>query len=244
MNFRQDLPEKSYARYKIVVYTDSVGCTSCKLQLYKWNTFIEEVSRNGEVDFYFYFQSKDKRLLSSILSRENFKLPIYLDKEDEFRNANKISNEMQYQCFLLDADDKVVLIGNPVLNSKIWELYKEVLGGKDTSFERNLTTKTTVEIIPQIVELDSLLFRKESIAIFTFTNTGDTPLCIYDITTTCGCTVPEWNKELIRPKEKSAIKVKVIPDALGYFDKKINVFCNIKGGSIRLTVRGVVRNNI
>ena len=43
---------------------------------------------------------------------------------------------------------------------------------------------------------------------FNFTNTGKVPLIINDARSTCGCTVPEWPKELIQPGERSAIKVK------------------------------------
>ena len=33
----------SVSDYKIIMYVDSVGCTECKLQLYKWKDFITEV---------------------------------------------------------------------------------------------------------------------------------------------------------------------------------------------------------
>ena len=31
------------SEYKILLYVDSMGCTSCKLQLHKWSEFIKEV---------------------------------------------------------------------------------------------------------------------------------------------------------------------------------------------------------
>ena len=43
--------------YKVVVYTDSVGCTSCKLQLHRWMELMHEVDSlaKGRVSFYFIF---------------------------------------------------------------------------------------------------------------------------------------------------------------------------------------------
>lgn len=43
--------------YKIIMYVDSVGCTECKLQLYKWKDFITEVDSltNGAVPILFFF---------------------------------------------------------------------------------------------------------------------------------------------------------------------------------------------
>lgn len=49
------------AEYKIVTYVDSVGCTSCKLQLPRWKEFMHEVDSlvQGKVPFVFYFHPKD-----------------------------------------------------------------------------------------------------------------------------------------------------------------------------------------
>ena len=43
--------------------------------------------------------------------------------------------------------------------------------------------------------------------IFTFTNTGNQPLIITNITTSCGCTTPEWPRNPIMPGGKGEIKV-------------------------------------
>jgi len=42
---------------------------------------------------------------------------------------------------------------------------------------------------------------------FTFTNTGDAPLIIYNAQGSCGCTVPNWPREAIAPGETGDIKV-------------------------------------
>ena len=49
--------------YKVVVFVDSVGCISCKLQLPKWKEFMHEVDSlcEGKVSFVFFFQSADVR---------------------------------------------------------------------------------------------------------------------------------------------------------------------------------------
>lgn len=43
---------------------------------------------------------------------------------------------------------------------------------------------------------------------FEFTNTGDTPLIIKDVKSSCGCTVPSWPKEPIAPGKSGKIEVK------------------------------------
>ena len=49
--------------YKVVVFVDSVGCISCKLQLPRWKEFMHEVDSlsDGNVPFVFFFQTKDVR---------------------------------------------------------------------------------------------------------------------------------------------------------------------------------------
>ncbi len=44
--------------------------------------------------------------------------------------------------------------------------------------------------------------------VFVFTNTGEAPLIISKVKSSCGCTVPEWPKEPIKPGEKGRIVVK------------------------------------
>ena len=56
------MPQSSY---KVLVYVDSIGCVSCKLQLPKWKKFIKTVDSisNKGVPFIFFFNTKyDKEI--------------------------------------------------------------------------------------------------------------------------------------------------------------------------------------
>lgn len=62
---------------------------------------------------------------------------------------------------------------------------------------------------------------------FKFTNTGNKDLLIMDATSTCGCTVPEWPKEPIKPGQSGYMKV--IFDSHGkegYTEKAITIRAN------------------
>lgn len=43
--------------------------------------------------------------------------------------------------------------------------------------------------------------------IFNFENTGDEPLIITNVQTTCGCTAPDWPRDPVLPGQESSIKV-------------------------------------
>ena len=105
------------ADYKVVTYIDSVGCTSCKLQLPRWKELMAEVDSltDGNVSFLFYFHPKDVRELRYLTRRDGFTYPVCFDKEDELNRLNHFPTDMLFQTFLLDKDNKVVAMGNPVL---------------------------------------------------------------------------------------------------------------------------------
>ena len=227
--------------YKILLYTDSTGCTDCKLQLYKWNALIEEAETimPGKVSFHFYFQPQDEQELKFMLRRDHFKQAVYMDRRSKLHGANKLPDNMSYQCFLLDKDNKVVLIGNPTLNPAVWDLYKQTVMGTDDIGQNEMAT-TNVEIERSEIELQNPEIFKSSTATFVLKNTGDVPLLIKDISASCGCTVPEWDEKPVKPGETTEIKVSITPDGKGYFRKTVTVFCNTAEGTIPLSVKGTV----
>ena len=76
---------------------------------------------------------------------------------------------------------------------------------------------------------------------FTFTNTGSAPLIIQNVSTTCGCTTPEWTKQPIRPGETGFIKVSYeAKGRAGAIDKTITVHSNSSPSTTNLRIVGEV----
>jgi len=82
--------------------------------------------------------------------------------------------------------------------------------------------------------------KKETTCTFEFTNPGKTMLIINDVKTSCGCTVPEWSKEPIRPGGKGTIKIKYDAAFPGVFHKTVEVFYNGSGSPAKLEIKGEV----
>lgn len=77
---------------------------------------------------------------------------------------------------------------------------------------------------------------------FEFTNTGDAPLIIKDVKSTCGCTVPTKPKEPILPGKTGKIEVKYNMNP-GPIRKTITVesnAVNVEGGLVALKIKGLV----
>ena len=227
------------AEYKVLVYVDSIGCTSCKLQLPKWKEFITYVDSvsGGQVPFLFFFQSKDNKELRYILKRDNFRLPVCVDSQNEFGKLNRFPSEQMFQTFLLDKDNRVKVIGNPIHNLSVKELYlKEIAGIKETEI------LALTQLVPDREEYDMGIVaenetKKQKVLL---KNTGDVPFVIKGITTSCDCTTAEYDWKEIAPDEQKEMVVSYKGEEPGDFWRTVTVYGNIPGQSLALSFVGKV----
>ena len=77
---------------------------------------------------------------------------------------------------------------------------------------------------------------------FTFTNAGEAPLIINQAIASCGCTVPSYTKEPIKPGQEGIIKVTYNGKGKfpGHFNKSITVRTNGKPEMTRLYIEGTL----
>lgn len=76
---------------------------------------------------------------------------------------------------------------------------------------------------------------------FKFQNTGDQDLIIASATASCGCTVPEYPKEPIKPGASGSIKVKFNSDyRLDAFDKAVTITANTSPLETVLKIKGFI----
>ena len=79
---------------------------------------------------------------------------------------------------------------------------------------------------------------------FVFTNTGDQPLIIEKIKSSCGCTVPKKPSEPVMPGEKGEIKVSYDTKRVGGFSKSITITSNAKNAVKVIKIKGFVNKEI
>lgn len=75
---------------------------------------------------------------------------------------------------------------------------------------------------------------------FKFTNTGNGPLVIHQAIASCGCTVPQYPKEPIKPGESGEITITYNGAGKfpGHFRKSITLRTNAQNEVVRLYVEG------
>lgn len=227
------------SKYSIITYVDSVGCISCKLQLRKWLTFIAELDSlsDSSVPVHFFLHSKNKKEMLTILDREQFNHPVCIDANDSLNILNHFPEDMSFQTFLLDRNNKIIAIGNPILNPKIKDLYFKILFGEN-DIKINQNSQTKVSFSEQVIIMGDFPWKDKQERIVILENRGHVPLVINEVSTSCGCTTVEYSKEPVQSGKSMILKVKYEAEHSEHFNKTITVFCNAEGSPFQLKISG------
>ncbi|MBX2842840.1 MAG: DUF1573 domain-containing protein [Flammeovirgaceae bacterium] len=80
---------------------------------------------------------------------------------------------------------------------------------------------------------------------FKFENTGEAPLIISNIQTTCGCTTPKYTKDPIAPGKTGEILVQFnSAGKSGVINKPVTIHANIEGGQTVINIKCVINEEI
>ena len=80
----------------------------------------------------------------------------------------------------------------------------------------------------------------DGVRVFEFTNTGNAPLIITDVKSTCGCTVPKRPEAPIMPGQTGEISVKYDTNRVNPIRKTITVVSNADTPTVALKIKGEV----
>lgn len=225
--------------YKVVHYLDSIGCISCKLNLEKWKEYIAymDSATNGTVPCVFFFHAKEKREVKISLKEDYFDYPVCMDTANEFYQLNRFPMYPILQTFLLDKDNRIVAMGDPVTNPKIKELYLNLINGKQSKQELE-ATQTTAEISTSTIRFGSFHWEEKQDTVVTLRNTGKKLLVIHDIVTSCGCTVADYDKRPVMPEKSIEVKISFKADRPEQFNKTVGIYCNTTESPFVVKVMG------
>ncbi len=80
----------------------------------------------------------------------------------------------------------------------------------------------------------------DGVRTFTFTNTGNAPLVISKVYSSCGCTIPKKPEKPILPGASEVIEVKYDTNRVGPIRKTITVNSNADTPTVALKIKGEV----
>lgn len=185
--------------YKILVYTDSSGCTSCKLQLPKWKEMLALTDSllPGKVTYLFFFDNPRVGEIRHLLKQADLSYPVCIDMTQELNRLNNFPHNPQFQTFLLDKQNRVMAVGNPALSPAVRELYIRRMTGKE---EKTLARRLTLaEAEPAVINFGLLEGKETRTNRVKLTNRGKEPLVLLEATADCGCTETIFSREPLPP---------------------------------------------
>lgn len=114
------------APLKIVVVVD-LDCSTCLLKFDYWNQFADRLyQRKGiRIPLLFYINTCKSEKLDERMAAFTSHPWVY-DRQQAFNAANGLYDP-QFQALLLDADQRILLIGSPVGNDKLEKLYEQTI---------------------------------------------------------------------------------------------------------------------
>ena len=126
----QEYQYKQSLKPKLIFYYNNQGCNACKIShiydLYKLFDMNDSESFDILIIVAPAVQQYEDVITQVKYQRHCF--PIYIDKKNEFISMNsKLSNDSRYHTFLLDKNNRIILIGNPVYSTDMWNLFKTTL---------------------------------------------------------------------------------------------------------------------
>ena len=226
-------------QYKVLSHVDSTGCVNCRLSLDQWKRWISEVDslENGKVQFLFFFSPKQWDDAFYSIQVNDFDYPVCIDLKDSLGILNNFPKDEAFNTFLLDKDNKVIAIGNPIHNPKIKELYLKIIQGQPIREEKE-AIQTRVTMPETSFTFGDFPWQEAQTHSFEVKNTGNQPLVIQDVTTSCGCITVDFAKEPVLPGGTAVVTVTYKADRAEYFNKTVTVYGNAEQLPVQLHVAG------
>jgi len=117
---------------------------------------------------------------------------------------------------------------------------KKTKGKKKEIMVEDTTPKVPAITFSYLVyDYGTILKDGDGTCYFEFKNTGRADLQLTNVSSSCGCTVPQWPKEPIPPGQSDHIKVSYHTSRVGTINKNIYVESNT-GEKVTLSIKGYV----
>ncbi len=92
----------------------------------------------------------------------------------------------------------------------------------------------------EVVDYGEIAKGSDGVRQFEFTNTGNAPLIISKVYSSCGCTIPKKPEGPIAPGENGIIEVKYDTKRVGPIRKTITVYSNATEATKAIKIKGTV----
>ncbi|NDV83483.1 DUF1573 domain-containing protein [Bacteroides sp. 51] len=228
-----------YADFLVVTYADSIGCVNLRRNISSWKRLIAKSDSltRGKVSFMFFLNPIDIDEMRYIFHKEKFTHPICYDLEGRLQALNKFPEETDFRSFLLDVNRQVLAIGNPALDVLVEKEYSKIIrGGGILNKSEEIITEISYE--SDIFEMGDFDWQHPHHITVSLRNTGDKPLVVEDVITSCSCIYVEYSREPVMPGKKWDLYIRYKAERPEFFNRDITIYCNVPEAPLNFKVRG------
>ena len=192
--------------------------------------------KTGAIPFLFFFNSKSSLEIYHLLKRNEFDRPICWDPSDRINQLNHFPDEFAFQTFLLDENNRVIVVGNPIHNPNVQQLYLNHLGLLRDSLKQDIPT--ILQIDKQEYDLGVIEEGTVKELKVTIRNIGDKPFYMRGTSTSCDCTTVVCDWDMIPVDEDRVMSIRFTADEAGDYFRTISLFGNIPEKEIMIELTG------
>lgn len=111
---------------KMVSYIDDFPCTSCGVKmLHAWIEEVKEI--DPEVAYVIVVQTQEKNVLFENIDSMRLPCPLMYYDTSVFDEVNELDVLARNKTFLLNKENRIVLVGEPFGNEKLTQLYRKTI---------------------------------------------------------------------------------------------------------------------
>lgn len=226
---------KPEADFTIVSYYDSVGCTNCKLRLSQWNRFMDKIDSYSpeEVSLIMISSPGKEGELPEIIRQHRFRHTFVIDDGNRFADMNALPAQRYFRTFLLDAEGRVVIIGNPLDTPALGKAYLKRLGMDEEVLEE--TPPAGTFDFGGIAPRDTVGHR------FTLFNNSPDTLRIKTVETSCECTAARLSDYVVPPDSGYSLEVTFSDTVTGRFRRSVSLIFENNLPESRLEISGEIK---
>lgn len=221
--------------FTILVQIDSTDCSPCEMKLKRWTTLINKCKQFDDLNLNFIMLINEdiKEEALKIINHDLFLHPVsFINDSAMYRFDNG------YNVYLLDSENRIILIGNPLTNPKIEELYFE-------TFNEYGSSRTNLAQIDIPFRNFGIVKPGESVSkTFLITNVSKQNLKIQAIIPSCDCINTAIDKKEIPHNKSATLSLTFTQDSTtGYKNRYVDIFYEGIEQPDRIGIYGYVTND-
>lgn len=189
-------------------------------------------------DLFVLYSQIEKYSIDSV--KWQFGLEKSVEKFPYFYNRYLLSESLRFSDrYRSDSLQNILISGASALEEQIY--HDELMKMWNQQYQLDSALRSEVEFDHTVFDFGEVEAGVEKTHQFLFKNTGVHPLLIYYVKTSCGCTVPTWNRKPIVPGQTDSIQVVFTGASAGTINKSIEVITNSNQKKTVLSIKATVK---